>query len=491
MAAYLKIENLGVCPVQGFTLLGASITRNESGSNSALIGQFGSGNKHGVATALRHGLPPVVFLDRLKLEFDVRTEVIDDGLSKTNTTRIVVKYGGVDGSGKSKSSTEDLGFVLEYGASDWPNVSMALREFVSNAIDRQIRQTGDFKGVKVEIVEEGQVRAKAGSTRVFVPLSADVLEFYNHLGQWFLHFSEPGLLNQTVLPKNNRNIGEAKVAVIYRRGVRVREWSADSQPSLFDYNLNDLTVDEARNCEDFTVRNKAGRALSNADAGTLATYFRSFKGETGYWEHGFDYYSLEANWSDTGAKGEAKQKAWSEALADVMGVDGVICDDKAVGVVERKGFNTLPVPEAVVRAADSYKVRTPNKVLCPDSREGREVIEPTADALAALDLIWQTVVDTNLTNGKNRPEVKCFKAVVENSKAVDSYYRDNTVFISADMGAEGSAKIGWHALSDRLLIATLEQVGHHLTSASDYSKDFQGFFIRLSVLLARKLAMPE
>ena len=85
---------------------------------------------------------------------------------------------------------------------------------------------GDWSGVKIEVVEESQVRAKKNFTRVFLPLSADVLEFYNNLGKWFLHFSEPESLGKAILPKKNRNLGDRKAAVIYRRGVRVREFEA-------------------------------------------------------------------------------------------------------------------------------------------------------------------------------------------------------------------------------------------------------------------------
>jgi hypothetical protein len=50
-----------------------------------------------------------------------------------------VKYSGKEGD-TSRSATEDLGFVLEYGATDWATVELALREFVSNAIDRAIQE---------------------------------------------------------------------------------------------------------------------------------------------------------------------------------------------------------------------------------------------------------------------------------------------------------------------------------------------------------------
>ena len=35
------------------------------------------------------------------------------------------------------------GFVLDYGKQDWNEVALALHEFVSNAIDRSIRDHGD------------------------------------------------------------------------------------------------------------------------------------------------------------------------------------------------------------------------------------------------------------------------------------------------------------------------------------------------------------
>jgi hypothetical protein len=232
MSAYLKIENVGVCPPEGFTVLGVSLA--DTSNREGVIGQFGSGNKHGIAVLLRNELNPVVFAGSLKLEFGTKPQTVGDGLAEKEFARVVVKYGGTDADGVHRSSTEDLGFVLDYGKQDWNEVSLALREFVSNAIDRSIRERGDWSGVKIEIVDEAQVRAKKDHTRVFVPMNADVLRFYNDLGKWFLHFSEPESLSKAILPKRNRNLGDRKAAVIYRRGVRVREFESSDTESLFD-----------------------------------------------------------------------------------------------------------------------------------------------------------------------------------------------------------------------------------------------------------------
>src|SRR5688572_26504438 len=138
MTAFLKIENVGVSPPEGFTVFGVSLA--DTSSNSGVIGQFGSGSKHSVAVLLRSDLSPVVFAGTLKLEFGTRPQVVSDSKSTKDFKRVVVKYGGTDADGVSRSSTEDLGFVLDYGRQDWGDIALALREFVSNAIDRSIRE---------------------------------------------------------------------------------------------------------------------------------------------------------------------------------------------------------------------------------------------------------------------------------------------------------------------------------------------------------------
>ena len=51
---YLLVQNPGVAPVEGYTLLGVSTTRNCGVAGT--IGQFGSGAKHAINTLLRAGL---------------------------------------------------------------------------------------------------------------------------------------------------------------------------------------------------------------------------------------------------------------------------------------------------------------------------------------------------------------------------------------------------------------------------------------------------
>lgn len=483
MAAYLKIENIGTAPQEGFTVFGVSLA--DTSSNNKVIGQFGSGNKHGVAVLLRNELSPIVFAGTLKLEFSTRPQVVSDKHATKQFNRVVVKYGGTDPvTGASRSSSEDLGFVLDYGKQDWSEVALALREFVSNAIDRSIREVGDWSGVKIEVVDEAQVRAKRDHTRVFVPLSAEVLAFYNNLGKWFLHFSEPESLDKAILTKNNRNLGDRKAAVIYRRGVRVREFESSDVESLFDYNLDDLRLDESRQASDWEVRHSAGKALANGDKRTLAILFdRILNSDKSAWELGFDLYSMTPSGGDTSAVLAQRRKNWSEAFTQVAGEDAVLTGKGTKDQLQRKGFTPVVAPENLVSAASMYGVQSASSVLTADELVGREIGEATPDAQAAVDAVWTLLEETGLTNDKEKPPVKVFSSILNGGTMLNGYYRNGEVFINADLAGNGSVAGGRQALSHRLLVVALEEVAHYVTGATDNSRDFQNYLLDVAVKL--------
>ena len=488
MTTYLKIENPGVCPIEGFTLLGAT---SKTGSNSAYcIGQFGSGTKLSAGVLIRAKLPPVVFCSKHKLAFSTKRGVMKALEGNTHYDRIVVKHGGTDEHGTSVTYTEELSQTESYGVLDWDDIGMALREFVSNAIDATIKFNEinsietkyPFDGVKVEIVDESQVRAKQGFTRVFVPMTAEemgdgieaaVVNFKNNLGKWFLHFSEPELIGQAILPKRNRNIKvDCRTAVIYRRGVRVREINRQQGESLFDYNLNKLRMDESRNVDDYVAQGEASKALASADKVHLATWFRSFQGKTSFWEHGFDSYNMQPQWGEACESVEAKEKNWAGAI-EILGDNMVfVTQDTPCDALTRKGFTTLKVPESVARAASVYKLQTPEKVLGLDERAGREIIDPTDDAILALDFIWNEIKKAGMTKGKDCPPIKCFRSMMDAGCTISGFYREGVVFINENLA------IGQNVEMRQTL---LEELAHFITGSTDCTRDLQDWAFQFAV----------
>ena len=495
MLPFLMIENPGVCGFEGFILLGNTSHHDES--NPFVIGQFGSGSKHATGVLLRNGLSPIVFCGNHKLEFFTKAGTMQAVKKDTDYARICVKHGGKDEKGASVTFTEETSQTVNYGYKDWDSVAMGLREYVSNALDAAIAMNEDkwasedhgglktpWDGVKVEIVDENRVRAKASHTRVFIPLTnerlgegqAVILNFYNALGKWFLHFGEPDLLltGMTILPKRNRNLGEKLTAVIYRCGVRVREVGSDwseNQESLFDYNLNDLKVDESRNVSDSTCRDAAATEMAKADAGVLSVLFRSFRDETAKWEWGFGSYELRG-YSDTTKQLQVKEQAWSLALSS-LGENSILATkDTPRDLLENKGYQVVEAPDAFVRAATAYGVLTPERVLNEDERSGRELVEPTPDAVAAVNWVWDLLEFAGMTGGKEKPLVKCFRSQMDGGSIRMGFYRDGIVYISEDYASGSGVELRQIAL---------EEVAHYVTGSTDCSRDFQDFAFKFAV----------
>jgi hypothetical protein len=94
MATYLKIENPGVCPTEGFILLGATSKRLADNDSPFTIGQFGSGNKHAVNVLLRAKLYPIVFCGNHRLEYGTKPGKMKALEGDAAYNRVVVKQIG-------------------------------------------------------------------------------------------------------------------------------------------------------------------------------------------------------------------------------------------------------------------------------------------------------------------------------------------------------------------------------------------------------------
>jgi hypothetical protein len=473
MTAYLLIENPGICPSEGFTILGA--TTKKDSKNAKTIGMFGSGNKHSVATLLRNEISPIIFTDNLRLEFTTQNIEMSSDLATTEFKQVVVEYSG------SKEGREKLGFVLDYGSRDWTTTDMALREFVSNAIDHTIIYnekhnpgiSPPWDGVRVEIVNESEISAKSGFTRIFIPVNMYVEQFFEDLGKWFLHFSEPESLNKTILPKNRirRNIKTDCSAVIYRRGVRVREFENDTIPSLFDYNIQDLELDESRNADDWVCRMQCTRMIRDGSVKELSLLLLSFLHCNVKWEHKFDTYGLKKEYNDKLVVLEQRKKNWEHAL---LSVDKTAVFSKAhcSNFVKEKGHIPVILPDTWVSVLTDMGLRTSDTFLGKDEQEGRIIVEPTEDVVLLTKEIWQKIVGFNMHSNKDLPEIHCFHQNVTGSAVLFGYQRDNGIYMNCDISTGTCVD---------LYVTILEELCHYITNAHDGSRDFQIWMVKFGV----------
>lgn len=442
---FLMIENPGAAPLEAFTVLGLSSADNYSGPNADLIiGQFGSGNKHAVNVLLRNSINPTVYCGRERLEFYSTPKAWDNG-----------SYAQVC------CNKQELGFVLDYGKSDWLSVDMALREFVSNSIDRTIRETGGFDQVVVKVVDK--TRAKSGYTRVFVPLTSEVQRFFNELHKRFLHFSEPESLRSTVLRKRGRNL-TGTGAMVYKKGVFIREVGQDS---IYDYNFNDLQLDECRNVDDWKVSDKAALTLRSSTAEIIGSVYTKLLSGLAPWESKLRAYSLcPSNIFDSEERSLALaqwESGWRIAAGEALLEEGeTLLGDRA----RRKGFIVKSLQGSWAQVKGPRRVLD---VLSDHEQNGREITEPTPEAILAVNTVWDYVVGAGMTKGHSRPPVRGYNCVYDAGIIEQGFYKDGVVYINNDIGGV------------ELFETALEEIVHYVTGSTDNSSDFQNYLIKMVI----------
>ena len=472
---FLLIQNPGIAPVEGFLTLGISTTRNCGVDGT--IGQFGSGSKMSVGVLLRAGLKVVVYCGKTRLDFYTRDDEVDDGLVRTPIKRVMCKLGG------TSSRTVDLNYTLDFGSIDWVNVNMALREFVSNAIDRTVREeNGEFipalqdGRLMVAAVEDEKVRATDGFTRVYIEMNDAVQRYQMELPRRFLHFSDrPEQVKQSMLSKANRNLGNKQTAVIYRAGVFVREIQETPENSVYDYNfkVHELQIDEARNSSEYVIKAAIARLYRRATAAELVPVFTTMIEQTPLFEDCLDADYILPRWEEPK---EEQKKNWQEAWQAVA-ADAVMCGPSSTlcEFVERKGYPTRSLRAVgIVEAAARFGVRTEASVLSNVEQKGREKLPATPAAEAAVTIAWDWIVALDMTNGKAKPPVGSFKDHMNGGSRTLGFCDETGVYLAEDHASgEGVTKM--------TLKTALEEIAHWVTEASDCSRDFQDFLLRVIV----------
>ena len=468
---YLLIQNRGEAPVEGYTVLGYSSTR--TCGVGGVIGQFGSGAKHAVNLCLRNGLAVWVYCGNTRLEFSLEEEVVNDGLQDDTIYHVVYRKG-------SNGTHKRAGWVLDFGILDWNDVGMALREFVSNAIDRTIREEGGVEDAKnanrlsVKIVDDSDRRAKADFTRIYVALNDEVREYYGRLGHRFLHFSDnPANAKPGILEKSNRN-EKGNRAVIYREGVWITE--LEGSESNFDYNFStdQITIDECRNSSSYMIKAACAKMLKDAETPVLTTIMKSeLKGEDTF-ESKFDSDYM----TGYGDLDTTQSERWKEAWDAAAGPDAVVCDNEfSKNYVENKGHAARQIKshnwEKAMRSAG---IRSAIDVLSVDEQRGRTQLDATPDAQLAVDWAWELFEKANLIGSREKPDVFCFQEIGSAGAVKGGYQNSEGVHIHIDIANAGQ--------NNELRKTALEEVTHWVTGATDNSRDFQNFLLDALVTLA-------
>jgi len=463
---YLMIESKGEAPIESYTMLGASLSRE----NSKLIGQFGSGSKLAICTLLRKGLGVTIFSGRTRMQFLTKDIVIKDEINSKVESQVFVQFAG------TSRRKQDLAWTLGFGQMDWQDEDMACREFISNAIDHTVVQGLDVNeayangDLGIKIVGMNDVRARAGYTRVYIDVNEKVEKYVLNVAQRFLHFSDVDL-SKNILPKLCSSRPKAQ---IYYNGVFVRELN-DHRDSIADYNFTgtQIKIDESRNLEAWTAASAVAKLYKRASAEDLTDLFQSLKDGVKSFESGLSAGSLECDsWdSDKAEMREQWKTAWEAVHGDKVccSADSRLIADFAI----RKGHQVAFIDqENILTAMKSHGIPMVLDVVDSNERNGRTVTEATKEAQTAVREVWEWIKATSLIPmTKECPKVMGFDELMNAGSECLGFYTHggDTVHIRNDLGGQ------------QLKEVCLHEIGHFVTQAEDNSRDFQEFFIRLLV----------
>lgn len=426
MAKFLRISSQSITNSVDMFTLGVSTSTGRADR----IGQFGSGSLMGVLLWLREfGESPIFSINGTKVEFESLPELKTDGEPFHRVFQIEKPKDG-------RAKRTPLSVSLEYGRIDWNEPRMALREWISNAIDN-----GADIRTCVELVD--RVDFPPDQVCVFVPLNGECRKYWATIDQHFLHFTK----SQETIIIEKPMISKCRV---YRKGVFIRELE---QNSIFDYNLN-FSIDESRN--------GSSDSILSMIMETVCQEYGSGKLLPNQIETIVQHVRLNSDCI------EVREQTWrayvGEAYRPVLdklvqlgvrfgGMD--LEEDK----VERIGAHWYGRFIRLVPAIDGFRDRSSAELA------GHVVVDCTDAVQKNFDRYATLIAEMGLSNGKERPKLQVFKTRDGRKPDHLGCYANNIVAIWQD--AETSKEV------------MLEELCHHYSGCADRTRGFQDYLFRM------------
>ncbi len=200
--------------------LGVSTKRD----SDETIGMFGSGSKFAPIAALRRDWRWVNVGTDDRGDYQMEYVVLDqDGLQV-----IGFDYG---------DEVRESSFTIDAGVLSWDDEFQIFREAFSNALDAHTEFGAEFS---IDLVDE--IVHEPGVFAVYISQSPEMLAIIDEIDKYFT-------FDRSV--KFETRVGKIldpydSQGRFYYKGVLVHEWNDEATPALFDYEFNDLVLNEER-----------------------------------------------------------------------------------------------------------------------------------------------------------------------------------------------------------------------------------------------------
>lgn len=440
--AYVMIQNKGEVPIWGIRLMGFSDKTADK------IGRFGTGLKESIALLARLGLQPIIFSGEMRMDFKVE---LMDGQEEI-CFRLSEERGRF-----AADEWHGLGIHPNLGRHDWNDPWMIFREVVCNALDESGTENL-FHDVCYH-----EPKGVAGATRFYIPASEEIMTAYETIEDKLLPLSKYEVETEiTGTGRAIKNRRKAKLQV-FHRGVWIQE---NTQESLFDYEIDDLKLNESRSADWHLVNGEVARLVANFSQPQaqmlLQTVIRDKKTdlfEVGVLQNASYYVELDT-------------QAWTNAFYALFGENAVLTDtseflyEKLKNIGKDPVVVTHPGMTALLRAAG---VPTVDRVLTREQKNWESITDPPEATQALFDGVWDRLNSAGMTFGAEKPELRLFVEQPGKVTTTLGSYVNGKVYINESI--VGSKK-------ERQAI--LEELAHHISESSDETREFQTFLLELA-----------
>lgn len=406
---FLLIENKGQIDVNALTLMGGSTKRD----STTMIGFYGSGNKYAIALLLKAKIGLRIFSGEKELVLSTEPVTFRD----KSFEKILID-------GRETSLTTDMG-------PQW-DTWMAIREFVSNAIDE-----GDNNVIPSTEIVAG----KEGYTRFYIEHVPQTKEVIDNWDTYFA-FDRTDAIIDLPAGKLFPNICHEHQRILYRRGIRCY----DSGESLYHYDLPIFTINESRVIDNlYTARNRVRDFLvEHATKDVAKTIMEcAFRNDI-FLETTIEY---NESWLKLNA-------AWKEAVGNRI----VINEDLGGFYADRRREPHVIVSKSLAR---KIKASFPEIEVCGVG-EDDEVFTSPVELTAKMEYQLKKATDALK---EMKYEIKYPIEVVTFSRAsVLGLAKNGTIYISPKQFDKGIREIA---------VTLIEENEHLITNHDDCTREFQ------------------
>lgn len=436
MNRYMTIENHGELGLTAIMTFGASTKEGQK-----KIGQFGTGIKYAIALLMRMGVELVIASGTQVCRFYTKSISVREG---TTHNGVFFKCNNVEYS---------MNMVDDLGKHDWcdnpsqniPWEWLVCREFYANAVD----EGGE------RIYESIGCAGEFGKTKIYIEETERLRGVLANLHHWIIGTRKPLHSNKvgSVYAKKDGESGR-----VYNKGIYIRGFR---RGLLFDYNFNDMKITESRTADEYEFRARLEELVRESDEFLIGDYMQRVIDAPSCVEAEIEiWHSLP-------------QENFRKAFELTFGAQAVAVPPNVhpyiIETLRVQGYRLVQLPSAWFKMVDRCCCPTYlNKLdkLCGD---GIEFVQ-TVDSKFKNEVIACVAAAKKWFGTEQDIPVRFFK----------SHPTGETVL--ARMGCSSETYIGIavdQKFNDRehLMDTVVEEIGHYLSRATDFSWTFVDYFV--------------